>query len=147
MAARSTYPFLALLVLSVLASGCVPSQADNAPEPKKKNTGIIGKKTQDIGEAKPGAKQADLKGKPGSYTSALTGGVLQSYKTIADMQIKPLIEMYRVEHEEYPKDHETFMRDIIKANNIQLPVLPGGRQYQYDVENHVLIVVDAENAN
>jgi hypothetical protein len=43
-----------------------------------------------------------------------------------------------------PKDHEEFMTQIIKKNNIQLPVLPGGRQYQYDVENAELVVVEAE---
>ena len=43
----------------------------------------------------------------------------------------------------FPKDYDEFMTQIIKANNIQLPVLPGGKQYQYDVENHRLVVVDA----
>lgn len=46
-------------------------------------------------------------------------------------------------HERYPKDHEEFMTQIIKANNINLPVLPGGRKYQYDVENHELVIIEA----
>jgi len=31
----------------------------------------------------------------------------------------------------------------IKENNIKLPVLPGGKKYQYDVEKHELVVIDA----
>jgi hypothetical protein len=38
------------------------------------------------------------------------------------------------------------MEKIIKANNIQLPVLPGNKIYQYDVENHKLVVVEAPAA-
>ena len=54
--------------------------------------------------------------------------------------------MYRAETGEYPKDHDEFMNKIVKRHGIQLPVLPGGRQYQYDVENHELIVVEKEQA-
>ena len=36
------------------------------------------------------------------------------------------------------------MEKIIKRHKIELPVLPGKRQYQYDVENHELIVVEKE---
>ena len=35
------------------------------------------------------------------------------------------------------------MEKIIKANRIELPVLPGSKKYQYDVENHKLVVIDA----
>ena len=39
------------------------------------------------------------------------------------------------------------MEKIIKANQIQLPLLPGGKRYQYDEANHALVVVDAPAEN
>ena len=114
-----------------------PSQA----APAKKDTGIMGKKTQEIGEAKPGAEQADLQAKgmlaaPGAYGFAVS--------EISKGQIKQAVNLYRAETGNYPKDYDEFMEKIIKRHKIELPVLPGKRQYQYDVENHELIVVEKE---
>jgi len=123
------------LVLFSSLSGCgEPQQA----KPAKKDTSIINKVTDDIGEAKPGAEEADMqaKGLGGVYGFAASEA--------AQMQIKPAIEMYRAETGEYPKDYDEFMDKIIKRHGIKLPVLPGERQYQYDVKNHKLIVVEKE---
>ena len=123
------------LVLFSSFSGCgEPQQA----KPAKKDTGIINKVTDDIGEAKPGAEEADMqaKGLGGVYGFAVSEA--------AQMQMKPAIEMYRAETGEYPKDYDEFMDKIIKRHGIKLPVLPGERQYQYDVKNHKLIVVEKE---
>ena len=63
---------------------------------------------------------------------------------ISKLGIEKALGFFNATHGRYPKDHEEFMEKIIKANDIQLPVLPGGRQYQYDVENHKLVVVAGE---
>ena len=65
---------------------------------------------------------------------------------ISKMKIKHALEMYRAVEGDYPKDFDTFMSEIIKKNGIELPVLPGGRQYQYDVDKHELIVVEKADA-
>ena len=125
------------LVLFSSFNGCGEPQTP----PAKKDTGIIGKKTKEIGEAKPGEEQADMQAKgmtavPGAYGYA----VAQTSK----LQIKQAVELYRAAEGEYPKDYDEFMEKIIKQNGIELPVLPGERQYKYDVENHELIVVEKE---
>ena len=130
--------FALMVVFLSCFSGC---QEPQAAAPPKKDTGIINKVTQDIGEAKPGAQQADMQAKglaavPGAYGFAVS--------EIAKNQIKQAVDLYRAANGSYPKDHEEFMSKVIKQNGIQLPVLPGGRQYQYDVENHELIVVEKE---
>jgi hypothetical protein len=33
------------------------------------------------------------------------------------------------------------MARIIKENNMRLPAMPAGLEYQYDVENHKLVVI------
>ena len=133
----------AFSLMIVFLSGFSGCQEPQAAAPPKKDTGIINKVTQDIGEAQPGAEQADLQAKglgvvPGAYGFAVS--------EIAKGQIKQAVELHRAANGSYPKDHDEFMSKVIKQNGIQLPVLPGGRQYQYDVENHELIVVEKEQA-
>jgi len=89
------------------------------------------------------SEQADLQAKgllagPGAYGFAVS--------EISKGQIKQAVEMYRASNGSYPKDFDEFMNKVIKPNRIELPVLPGGRQYQYDVEKHELIVVEKEQA-
>ena len=50
------------------------------------------------------------------------------------------IQFFQIEHERYPT-YDEFMEQIIKQYKIRLPVLPGKHEYQYDVENHKLVVV------
>lgn len=128
------------MAMTILFSGCgepVAKKEEDKPKP------IFNRKNQEIAEADPNAKEADLSAKGpsvalGSYGSAIS--------QISKMKIKRALEMYRAVEGDYPKDFDTFMNEVIKKNGIQLPVLPGGRQYQYDVDKHELIVVEKEDA-
>ncbi len=125
----------------ILLGGC---KDPNPPKQEAKKEGIIGKMTDDIGEFKPGeSKEADISIDSSSPLQAMTSG---AYKNIlgraAQIQITQAINIFNALHDRYPKDHEEFMEQIIKANGITLPVLPGGVQYQYDVENHELKIVE-----
>ena len=145
--ATSKAPLTLLIKLSVafvLVSSFTGCQKPAPPAPPaKKNTGILKEYTQEISEAKPGAEQADLQAKgmlaaPGAYGFAAA--------ELAKIEVKHAVELYRAETGEYPKDFDTFMNKIILQHGIKLPVMPGERQYQYDVENHVLIVVEKEQS-
>ena len=123
------------LVLFSSFIGCGQPQ----PKPAKKDTGIINKVTQDITEAKPGQEQADMQAKgmtavPGAYGYAVA--------ETSRLTVKHAVDLYQAETGEYPKDFDEFMEKVIKRGGIKLPVLPGGRQYQYDVDKHKLIVVE-----
>ena len=41
------------------------------------------------------------------------------------------MNLYKGEHGELPKTHDDFMRDIVQANNINLPELPDDSKYVY----------------
>lgn len=141
IAPRFLFFFASITVgLTVLASGCGDPVAKKE---KKKPEPIFNKKNQDIAEAAPNAKQADLSAKGPSVALGTYGFAISQ---ISKMEIKRALEMYRAVEGEYPKDFDTFMNEVIKKNGIQLPVLPGGRQYQYDVGKHELIVVEKEDA-
>ena len=132
---------MGLLGLIAMSVGC--NESEEAAQERNKDS-IMGKTTEDIKQADGNAAQADLQVNPrdglGAYPKAYGFAVSE----IAKGQIKQMLEMYRAEKGNYPKTHEEFMSEIIKKYNIELPVLPGGRQYQYDVEKHELIVVEGD---
>ena len=144
--ANKTFPRFLFSTVSIamtvvnLSSGCgepVAKKEENKPEP------IFNRKNQEIAEAEPNAQEADLSAKGPSVALGSYGFAISQ---ISKMKIKHALEMYRAVEGDYPKDFDTFMSEIIKKNGIELPVLPGGRQYQYDVDKHELIVVEKADA-
>ena len=66
-------------------------------------------------------------------------GARQTYNNISQLPMSSSPEEFA---QLIQSDSDRFAA-IIKENNIKLPVLPGGKQYQYDVPNHQLVVIDA----
>lgn len=60
--------------------------------------------------------------------------------SIERTQIVKAMADFQALNERYPKDHQEFMDQIIKANNIKLPVLPADKKYQYSPDRHELMV-------
>ena len=114
-------------------------------KPKAKKGSIIGKKTQDITEYDPAAGKVVSEGK---YEASLIKSAMGNARAYGSMvenievpRITQLLEMHRAVTGEYPKTFQEFMDEIIFKNNHKLTMLPHGSSYQYDVENHKLIVV------
>ena len=135
-----------LSVLCICLVGCRDPYATKDPQEKRES--IIGKTTQDIGEFD--ADDPDVavnQDKKPQLNPINPLASLKAYSTtvqkISKMHIQQALNLYYAEHGKYPKDYEEFMTKIIKQNNITLPVLPGDLKYQYDVENHELVVVQA----
>lgn len=130
------------LTLVLALCGCMKSLEDQT---KKSENSIIGKTTQEVGKFDPNANNtvSDSKVK---ITDPVLGG-LQAYgpmlEQIEKTHIKHAIDLFQAENDRYPKDYDEFMEKIIKANQIKLPVLPGRKKYQYDEENHKLVVIEA----
>ena len=58
------------------------------------------------------------------------------------LAIEHALNLYNAAEGRFPQSHDEFMTQIIGANNIRLPVLPGGLNYQYDVDGHRLVIVN-----
>jgi hypothetical protein len=127
----------------VTACGCGMKSLEE--QTKKSPNSIIGKTTQNVGEYDPNAnaKVSNSKINATDPITAPTSAYGPMLERISKSHIEHALNLYQATEGHFPKDHEEFMTNIIKANNIQLPVLPGGKQYQYDVENHRLVVIDA----
>ena len=142
---------VALLLGLSLSAGC--GEAKSKPADDNSGKGIFGKKTQDIGEFDNNKANQVVSDQKIHATDPITGP-LSAYgpmiESISKTQITSALELFRATEDRYPKDHAEFMEKIIKANNIQLPVLPYKGKYQYDVEKHELVIVrspeDAEKA-
>lgn len=126
------------------AIGCMESLENQV---KKEDGPVIGKTTQAIGEFNPADGKAVVKPTiqatdPITAPVAAYGPMVQR---LSENEIAYALRLYEAEHGKYPATYDEFMEKIIKANNIRLPVLPGGKKYEYDVANHALVVVDAPN--
>lgn len=122
-------------------SGCMSKL-----EEQTKSTGsIIGKTTQEVQKFDPQAKQQVSDSKVRVDSPVFAG--VQAYRPMIEQamkaQIEHAIQLFRAEHDRYPKNYAEFMEKIIKENMIQLPVLPGGWKYAYDEKNHTLETVKA----
>jgi hypothetical protein len=115
---------------------------------KKSPNSIVGKTTQNIGEydAKAGANVSDSKIRATDPITAPVMAYGPMLEQISKSHIDAAVNLFHANEGRYPKDLDEFMEQIIKPNNIKLPVLPGGKLYQYDVENHKLVVVDGPEA-
>ena len=133
-------------ILILTAVGCGMKSLDE--QTKKSPDSIIGKKTSNVGEFDPkaGAKVSDSKIQATDIVTAGTSAYGPMLEQISKSHIQQAVNFFQVNEDRYPKDYQEFMDRIITENNIKLPVLPGGKQYQYDVENHKLVVVDAPAA-
>jgi hypothetical protein len=143
--AMMTRRAVCLILATVTACGCGQSLEDQT---KKSPNSIIGKKTQEVGQFDPNAnaKVSNSKIEASDPITAPTSAYGPMLERISKSHIEHAVNLFQATEGHYPKDHDEFMTQIIKANNIQLPVLPGGKLYQYDVENHRLVVIDAPAA-
>lgn len=139
------FPCLVALTLTMLG-GC-----DLFKEPKKKVA------DQPMAPAEPapppemekvkaevgvGQKGASLRG---DDVNQMIAGPAVAYfntreKMVFEIQIPHALNLFNAEHGYYPKSHEEFMERIVEFNQIQLPQLPEGARYVYDVESHTLMV-------
>jgi hypothetical protein len=128
-----------------LLAGCMDSLSKQV---KKDPNSIIGKKTDDIKKFDPNAAHqvvSDSKvhvDDPILYPLQAYGPMLEQIST---MYIDHAVDLFNASEGRYPKDYDEFMTRIIKENQIKLPVLPGGAKYAYDVENHKLRIVKADD--
>lgn len=132
------------VLLLALAAGC-----ESEAEKPAKDTSIVGKRTQDIREAKAtlpkGGRVASTKITAKDPITLQGNAYVTTIGRLAIDQIKYALELFRAEHDgQYPKDYEEFMAEIIKkpGAEISLPKLPYYQEYRYDPVEHKLIIVE-----
>ncbi len=133
---------LGFVGVCLLAAGCM----EKLQEQTRPTGSIIGKTTDKIGEFDPNKKNQKISNSEVNITNPFTGA-LEARRPIIERITKFTIEhevnLFNALEGRYPKDHKEFMDRIIQ-NTIKLPVLDaqGKFEYQYDVKNHKLVVVE-----
>jgi len=98
-----------------------PSTEDPAPETVRKPATVgVGKKGRGYGG--------------GPISTPIAAYFSTRQRIVFDIEIPPAMNAYRALNGHFPKSHEVFMEEIIKANSIRLPELPSGERYVYDAE-------------
>lgn len=133
---RSPAPlFLCLLV------GCSDGLVDR--DPARKNPLAL-ETTKEVEEFKGDAEVVDQEIEISNPVTGALEAFEPSKQRIAILEIKHAVDIFQATEGRYPKDFDEFMQRVVKENNISLPVLGPGFYYQYDVENHELLVVKGE---
>ncbi len=143
-------PFRLTVTLALACSGgCgggTPKKAANSPPPIEIRE-TLNKKTQDIRKlddevAKGGQAPGDKKLGEGGYLGVVSDSYVYAIDQISEMTVKHSIDIYEATNGSYPKDYDEFMTNIIKANDIWLPMLPYYQEYAYDEKHHKLVVLE-----
>ena len=132
------------------AVGKPRSQIKGGSQTTPKPAFIVGKRTQEIRNANAEVNQKgatvgttritakDPITLPGNAYVAIIGQT-------SILSIQHALDLYRAEHDRYPKDYDEFMSEIIKANNIALPQLPEYQKYGYNATEHKLVILEYED--
>lgn len=128
---------------SVISMSCFLTGCDDLAGPTQSDRPARPKTTDQIGEFDPAAGLETVPARV-VITNPITGP-LEAYQPlrqkIAGLGIEHAVNLFQASEGRYPKDHDEFMSRVIKENNMRLPELPAGLSYQYDVQNHKLVVV------
>jgi len=129
---------LNIVCVGFLLSGCVETSQPDAQKPADPpKPAEIGEFDQEAGKevVKLDAKVSD----------PITGPLEILKKARVELPmlaIEHALNLYNAAEGRFPQSHDEFMTQIIAANNIRLPALPNGLQYQYDVPGHRLVIVN-----
>lgn len=137
-------------VLALILSGC----SDGTTTTKSKSTsqksagGLKPKFTNDIGEfnAEDGKETVDSKVKYSNPITAALEAYDPSMQKIAVPRVTQAVEMFRANEGRYPKDYAEFKAKVVDGMGLRLPRLGVGKRYEYDVDQHKLIVVMEKKA-
>jgi hypothetical protein len=145
-----------VLVASCLltTAGCEEQPRDTGGKAtsssKSSRSGIIGKRTQEIANAKTeieqkGAKVASTKIVAKDPITLQGNAYVSIIGRNSQLMIEHALDLYHATNDRYPRDYDEFMAEIIKANNIALPLLPPYQKYGYDEKEHKLIILEYED--
>ena len=135
--------FVFAMALTCLSIGCGPPPGKAADKEKKGDGLILNKTTQEIGEWDPEANRKLRDDSEGvNIVNHVSKGASGAINQIAKLGVQQALNLFNAAEGRYPKSHEEFMEKVIKANNIHLPQPVTSCEYQYDVENHELKVVE-----
>lgn len=139
-----------LLSLILVSSGCKP-EAERLKEKQAEeaaNAAVTPSPPpmpDQVAKTGVGVKGDSLNEIKGNDPRMLIAGPVKAYfnlreRTVFEINLPKAEQLYNALHGRNPRNHEEYMREIVKANNIQLPRLPEGMVYRYHPDTNELWV-------
>jgi hypothetical protein len=128
-----------VLGCSVERKGTGGTEVGNEPE---HHVPVFKKTTQEIAKFDPaaGRKVSDSKINASDPVFGPLEAVRPMIEKVSKLTITSAVNNFYALEGRWPT-YDEFMNQIIKQNNVQLPVLPAKFEYQYDEAQHELVVV------
>jgi len=127
-------------ITHLLFLGCAePATSSSVPKPAT---------ATEIGEFAPAAGKEIVNPKV-PVTDPITGplAVLKNAQLqIPQIAIEHAVNLFQASEGRFPESHAEFMQRIITENQIRLPQLSADLTYEYDVQNHRLVIVRSGDA-
>jgi len=135
-----------LCMLGLACFGCVPGEppATNTTQESETPDAIAQKAT--VGVGKQGKSLEDNTGVGGMVSGPVSAFFKTKQKVIFEIAIPQAMNLFQALEGRMPKSHQEFMDKIITANKIQLPELPAGQVYRFNVEKKELWVYPEDEA-
>ena len=144
---------LALGALATLVVGCEAPEmprssgppaksadADKAEEPKLDPAGASPTTSEPVEFTADSPQKGRRSAAAGGYLGAVGHARFWAEHELIRLNIQKALDLFNAQRGRYPESHEEFMQEIIRYNQIQLPVLPDGEEYIYNTEEHKLMV-------
>ena len=127
-------------------NGQAKAKSSKPPKPEF----IVGKRTQEIKNAtteitQKGATVATTKITAKDPITLPGNAYVTMIGQTSILNMQHAMDLYHAENDRYPRNYDEFMNEIIKANNIALPVLPEYQKYGYDEKEHKLVILEYED--
>ena len=132
------YLFIASVLFLCFTFGCGPPVK---VAEKEKPKPVLGGKTQEIGEWNPNGDQQLHENDEVNMINRTRVGATHAINEVSRLTVKRAVDLFWAAEGRYPKSHEEFMKKVIIANKIELPMPVTSCEYQYDVKNHELVIV------
>jgi len=129
------------ILLLCFTFGCSPPPSKEVAEEEKPKS-ILGQTTQEIGEWDPNGGQEIRGAEEVNMVNRVRVGAGSALHDSAKLIVKRSVDLFWGFEGRYPESHEEFMKKVIIANNVKLPMPMTSCEYQYDVENHELVIVE-----
>lgn len=143
---------LLLLPLATGSTGCRPAERDTtdpdreppAATPAPEETPSQEPRRAEVGVGRQGRSLDDEEGAGRVIAQPARTLFAVRERMVFDVQIPQALQLFEATEGRKPTSHEEFMQRIVAANQIQLPDLPAGSEYQYQPDDGELWVHPAE---
>lgn len=147
------YRVAALICAAFFAVGCEPARRDPAPPPEPEAAAEPAQQAIQPPAPQP-AEPADTKVTPadvgvgkrgrnlgqGPVSTPVATYFAAKEQIAFRVEVPQAMNLFKATNGHAPQSHDEFMKEIIQANNIQLPELPAGDRYVYDPAQEQLMV-------